>query len=319
MEQTLRRPPVWALILILAGIAVTGYFPLAVVAVPGLMAYLYAAGKPWQSVAVTVAGAAALVLLYGWTATAYIAGVLLPTAVALALLLRRGKGAYADMAMIAAALLSVGFYAYVCLPSLLETGNAFSAVQQIFYDTRDAAQELGAGTLGLTDAQLALMNGSLESAASAVPSVLTAIVCAAGSLCGLFNLLIAQKLCYKAGLPLRRMTKFTRWRLPPSSIVGFAILVAGCIVLAIVGVEWITAVWITVLTVIMLPLLIQGLSTALFFLTHNRMNAVVYVLFFLLVLFFLPYALIVLAFLGIFEQAFRLRDRISGTNGPRKD
>ncbi len=319
LAQTLRRPPVWALLLIFAAIAVSGYVPITVAVLPGLIAYLFAAGKPWQMALPLILGAIGLVLLNGWETAAYLAGMLLPTAVVLGVWLRHGKGAYMDMAMAAAALISLGIYAYVCLPSLIATGNAFYAVQQVFYGTRDAAAEMGANALGLTDAQLALMNGSLEEAARAVPNILTAVICTAGSLCGLFSFLVAQKLCFKAGLPLRRMTKFTLWRLNPGSIIGFAILVAGCIVLALIGVEWITAVWITVLAVILIPLLIQGLSTVLFFLSSNRMNPFLYVLFFLLVLFFLPYTLIILAFLGIFEQAFRLRSRFTGTNGPGKD
>ncbi len=308
MEKIMKKPGVIKALLIgAAGALSVPFFPLALFA-GGLLGYLLLTGGvvPFLlSAAVSLSGAYWMADVGGlWIPCASIAWALLTT-----VLIKKNKG-YFDTAFVGAALYTVAFYLMISLPDIRSGGVAFGYVTTLFSNLIEQSLASAQAVSGmLTAEQAALMQEMAHSIRIGLPVYLPAVLCVAGGVISLVNLLVCTWRSRKVGVKLRPMRRFPYWRVPREFVIGIAIMVLGSILASALHVANMDAVTTAVTALAALPFVVQGACVVIFVLQFSRSNTAI-VMFCIFVVLMMPMSILFLGILGLIEQLFQLRRRI---------
>ncbi len=308
MEKIIKKPGVIKALLIgAAGALCVPFFPFALFA-GGLFGYLLLTGGvvPFLlSAAVSLSGAYWMADVGGlWVPCASIVWALLTTT-----MLRKNKG-YFDTVFAGAALYTVAFYLMISLPDIRSGGVAFQHITTLFSRIFEEALASAQTVSGmLTAEQAGLMQETSRIILAGLPIYLPAVLCTAGGIAGLTNLLVCTWRARKAGMTLRPMRRFAYWRVPREFVVGIAIMALGAFLASALHIANMDAVTAAITALAALPFVVQGACVVMFLLQFSR-SSVAVVMFLIFVVLMLPMSVMFLAILGIIEQLFHLRRRI---------
>ena len=308
MEKSIKKPGVIKALLIgAAGALSVPFFPLALFT-GGLFGYLLLTGSivPFVvSAAVSLSGAYWLAGIGGlWIPCASIVWAILT-----AELLKKGKG-YFDTAFFGAALYTIAFYLMISLPDIRSGGVAFEHITRLFSDVFEQSLASAQGVSGMLTAEQAnLMQEAARAITAGLPVYLPAVLCIAGGVTSLVNLLICVWRCRKADVALNPMRRFAFWRVPREFVVGVVVMAAGAFAASGFGVANMDAVTMAVTVLTSMPFVVQGASVVMFILQFSKSSATV-VMFLIFVVLMLPMSILFLGLLGMIEQLFHLRRRI---------
>jgi uncharacterized protein YybS (DUF2232 family) len=284
------------------------YVPALLIAVPGVLAFTWIAFGPLAFVLAVLPGIAAAFMAADTMTAALFIFTWLPSAAVLAVFAIKQKS-WRETLFYVSALLCAGYYLFMCLPSLIAGQPAFgsivSAAEKMSPELIESFRAAGADPAMLDE-----FTASLEAMTSMIPEVMLSIVLGAGIFSGLISVVAAKALSRKAYAPIRPMAKFELWQLPKGFLWGAIFMFAVALIGMLSGYTGFEAVYFAVLSVILIPLAVQGLSFE-FYLTGRRKNPALArtVLFLALVLLF-PFSIAALELLGTLEQMLKVRMRL---------
>lgn len=311
LQTSRAKNRVWLILLlaVLTG-AVTAVFPAGLLLGPALWAYAGARTKPaWIALPAGVYGLLVF-LLYSAEAAFGLFACAAAAAIALYFMQTR-KVSNTYTALTLAGLFLAGLYCAVCLPGILSGAGAFAqaqaAIDEMIALYRTSATQLS----GVSEEYLAFIHSYLDAFSEAASSFIVAALCVGAGVLGLGNLLFFRLFCRKnAEIAISPMREFRLWTLPRSMMLGLFALLIGSFVLEWSGWTFADSMSSTVNVLVGMPLLLQGLCVADYFIARSAQNvrakrAAIYTLVGILFA-FLQTPLILL---GCAEQIFKLRDR----------
>jgi len=308
LEKTIKKPGVGKTLLSGAVAALCGVLPPLLFIAGGFLGNVLLAGGAVPFLFAAAIGLLGAYALYG-TSGMLLAAMTVAASLLLFYLLHRRIG-YFDTAMAVAALFTLMLYLLIGVRDVISGATAFHSVSEMFSELYAEFLAAANSAPGITAEQLRLMQDAGPDIAAQIPVYMPAILCGAGGLMGLANVLVCAKLGRDAGVQLRPMRRFMFWRIPTDFMWGVLVMGAGLLIASAAGVTAMDAVAAAVLTVALMPFAIQGCSL-LWFLSYVRRSGMFSgVMLFIVVLFTLPASLVVLVSLGVAEQAFHIRRRI---------
>ncbi len=308
MEKIMKKPGVIKALLIgVAGALSVPFFPFALFA-GGLFGYLLLTGgvAPFLlSAAVSLSGAYWMADVGGlWVPCASIVWALLVTA-----FIKKNKG-YFDTAFVGAALYTIAFYLMISLPDIRSGGVAFGYVTSLFSDVFEQSLASAQAMSGMFTAQQAeAMQEMARMIRVGLPIYLPAVLCVAGGMASLVNLLVCTWRTRKAGVKLRPMRRFAYWRVPREFVVGIVIMASGAVLASALHIANMDAVAAAVVALGALPFVVQGACVVMFMLQFSRSSATI-VMFCIFIVLMMPMSIFFLGILGLIEQLIHLRRRI---------
>lgn len=318
MEQSVKKPSYIKTLLIGFVSVLSAPFPFLLAAAPGFFAYLLYTGGVQRFGIAFLASCAGSVLLFG---PGGLYAQLMILAVSLLICMRmRKRGAYFDIALFSAAAITLALYLSVSMEDILTAAPAFHTIQTMFRQTWQQTIDMANALPGaFSQAQLRAFESQGSAFAALLPIYMPAALCSMGALFGLCNVLITVKLNRRAHAPMKPMSKFIFWRLPKSFAMGALVMAAGILVAALAGVSALDAAIPAVVTVVGLPLVVQGISLYAFFMRMRRLKGMFLAALILLCVFVPSSALFALAIAGLMEQLLHIRRRILQSGSGRSE
>lgn len=324
MENVKTRPTIWAVIITAAAAIVSLFVPIIYLILPALFAYLIAT-QPLKCFAPAAILSVAGTLILCGREGAYVLALYLPAGIVAGLLIRKGKMAYRDIAIITAALIGAGLYVVLCLPSVVEGNGPLGMMESIFQSVVDQVKLMTEGEMaeyfGVAEADLqaeiAALIGYLSDMKALLPTAMPALFCGVGCLGSILCVPLAQRWSRRAGLNIKPMAPFSRWQLPKEFVFGALILAVGSLVLSILKLDIAEPVWAASEVLIGFPLALQGLCVMIFILRGRRTGCLLPLIAVVLLVFALLVLIAILILVGAIEQSTHLRRKmIDSGNGP---
>jgi uncharacterized protein YybS (DUF2232 family) len=299
-------------VLIGAGCALCVYIPALLAVVPGILAFTWIAFGPFAFILAALPGIFAAFLSTDTLTAALLIFIWLPAAAVLAVFAVKRKP-WRETLFYACAVLCLGYYLFMCLPSLMAGQPAFggivSAAETMSAELTDSFKAAGADAALLEE-----FSGNLDLITSAIPKVMLSFILAMGIFSGLISAVTAKALARKTNAGIRPMAKFELWQLPKGFLWGAIFMFAVALIGMLSGYIGFEAVYLAVITVILIPLAVQGLCFE-FYLTGRRKNpALARTILFLAVVLLFPFSIAALELLGTLEQMLKVRIRLRDLN-----
>lgn len=241
-----------------------------------------------------------------WEGAGVIVMALIPGYLIMTLLRRRRP--YRTAVCAAAAGSAAGMYCALCVPSLIAYANPFAALENSVEEIMQGAAAL----LQYTDPSAVTDEAFMSDLASLIPDMfmpgLIVSALASGLACVVICRALMLKTRYAGGL--KPMARFRMWRLSKSFCIGCLVLFAGALIVLYSEINGAYGIWNTVLTIIILPFALQGISYQIFIQQVRKPPLWAKLMFWAPIALLFPVSLLLLAALGLIEQARHLRARI---------
>lgn len=311
MEQKNAQPKKYLYALLIGiGSGISLIFTPALFVVAG---FLGAVGAMWGVGALLLSvGASVAVsgLIFGVESLSIVA-VYAPAALAVGLMLYKRRP-YRYAAATAAALNTLGMYALLCLPGILDGSGPYTAIQDSVSMMKDVFVQ--AGTLAGTEEQIKLFSQLLDRLIAMIPDTLLASIVSIAMASAGLAVLIAHGIAKKRSQTLLPMAQIADWRLGRSFFIGACVLLAGSLVVLLIEMNGGYAVMLCAQVIAGLPIMLQGIALIEYLGRRKQRLAAYRAAWICGGLLLMPFSVYVFSVLGIADQVIRLRARIDEQN-----
>lgn len=284
------------------------FMPFALPVASAFFAYVMCKTKPAFLALFGGVFALGALLLYGGLSAACLTAITAGIAAALyALQTRKVGNAYTVATVSGIALLAL--YALICLPGILSGEGAFSLVEAVARDVAGGVKEFLASVPD-AEAEAAQLNEYIDVYLASIPTLVVPVLAIFAAVTGFGSFLLFRAFARNKGLSLTLLPAFRFWKIPGTLATGLIVMLAGSLLLDLIGWDYAEALTNAVNTIVGMPLMLQGLCVLDFMLVRRGGNVTTRrVLVYIATGLFLWAAQMPLVVLGCLEQILRFRAR----------
>lgn len=213
----------------------------------------------------------------------------------------RKKLPYRTIAIVLAIIALIGVYVQTCLPSMLAGKTPYAGMVELMHEFEQYYSEFGMPDMGF------------DVIAAEVPAAFYGYLIFVAEGLAFLTLIICKKFCTLGKCDVRGMDKFMNWQIPFSLKFGLPILAAGCLILYLAGYRGAETLMYTLIGLLVPLLWIEGFTSMLFIIGHNRNKPRMTLLYILLaaLVIFSPYTP---ALMGVVELYLGFRRKVRRYN-----